>query len=94
MNTRHINTLSKTALTLSIVIATLGATWVQADGKKIVQLPRVVVTGKSLPVKAAEQTVVQLPRVVVIAHRRVDTQLASCAAHGQADKAGAMTQQC
>jgi hypothetical protein len=87
MNTRRLQT-------LSIVFAVMGVAQAQAGNQTVVQLPRVVVTGKSLPAKVAEQKVVVLPRVVVTASRRVDTQLASCAARGQADKARATNQQC
>ena len=94
MNVRPLNTVSSTALILSLVFAILGVTQVQAGDQAIVQLPRVVVTGKSLPAKVAEQKVVVLPRVVVTTSRSVETQLASCAARGQADKARATIQQC
>lgn len=94
MNTRPLKTLSSAALTLSIVFATFGAAQVHAANQAVVQLPRVVVTGKSLPAKVAEQKVVVLPRVVVTASRRVDTQLASCLSGGQVDMARGTSQQC
>ena len=93
MNTYPISNTSKTLFALPILIAVLSVGLAHAGAPRVEQLPRVVITGKSLQSKAGPQ-VVTLPRVVVLGHRAGDIQVASCNSRRQAEIAQSSTQQC
>lgn len=93
MNTYQISNTAKTLFTVPMLIAVLSVGLAHAGTPRVEQLPRVVITGKSLQSKAAPQ-VVTLPRVVVLGHRAGDIQVASCNSRRQAEIALSSTQQC
>ena len=93
MNINRISHTSKVLFALPILIAVLSIGLAHAGARRVEQLPRVVVTGKSLQSRSAPQ-VVTLPRVVVLGHRAGDIQVASCNSRGQAKVAQPSTQQC
>jgi len=93
MNTFQISNIAKLQFAVPMLIAVLSVGLAHAGTPRVEQLPRVVITGKSLQSKAVPQ-VVTLPRVVVLGHRASDIQVASCFNRSQAKVAQPSTQQC